>query len=241
MIIRRFASAIRSQDWVVVCIEFLLVFAGVVIALQFDNWNTVNRNQVALTEMLDRLEAELDLNDQLIESMLNRIGDGDDQRAKAFEALETCDDSPEFTRTLNAVLQELTGDFSPLLASTTLEQLNRRDPILELLSSEFRLEIGVYTNAILEEQHQLAFNAGLRWDQHVIKHPHVTANLGNYDDPSAITLAVPVSTACEDPAFRRQFFVTAVFLDSTRVRLTAFKGKMDAFREALEAEVERRS
>ncbi|MEL7283304.1 MAG: hypothetical protein AAGJ68_02285 [Pseudomonadota bacterium] len=127
------------------------------------------------------------------------------------------------------------------MASTTLEQLNRRDPILELLSSEFRLEIGVYTNAILEEQHQLAFNAGLRWDQHVIKHPHVTANLGNYDDPSAITLAVPMSTVCQDSKFRRQFFITAVFLDSTRTRLTAFKAKMDAFRDALAAEVTRRS
>ncbi|MEL7109474.1 MAG: hypothetical protein AAGL99_09410 [Pseudomonadota bacterium] len=127
------------------------------------------------------------------------------------------------------------------MASTTLEQLNRRDPILELLSSEFRLEIGVYTNAILEEQHQLAFNAGLRWDQHVIKHPHVTANLGSYDDPSAIAFAVPMSTVCQDSKFRRQFFITAVFLDSTRTRLTAFKAKMDAFRDALAAEVTRRS
>ncbi|MEL7109475.1 MAG: hypothetical protein AAGJ68_02290 [Pseudomonadota bacterium] len=104
MIIRRFASAIRRQDWVVVCIEFVLVFAGVVIALQFDNWNTVNRNQVALTEMLDRLEAELDLNDRLIESMLDRIGNSDDQRATAFEALETCDDSPVYSLTMKAVL-----------------------------------------------------------------------------------------------------------------------------------------
>lgn len=39
MILRRLGAAIRSQDWFTVAIEFVIVVAGVLFALQVDNWN----------------------------------------------------------------------------------------------------------------------------------------------------------------------------------------------------------
>ena len=39
MILRRFATAIRKQDWFTVFVEFLLIVVGLVVALQIDNWN----------------------------------------------------------------------------------------------------------------------------------------------------------------------------------------------------------
>lgn len=39
MILRRLAQAIRRQDWSIVVIEFVIVVAGVLFALQVDNWN----------------------------------------------------------------------------------------------------------------------------------------------------------------------------------------------------------
>lgn len=39
MILRRLADSFRRQDWFAVMIEFVLVVAGILPALQISNWN----------------------------------------------------------------------------------------------------------------------------------------------------------------------------------------------------------
>lgn len=66
MILQRFAAAIRRQDWFVVVVEFVVVVAGIFVALQVDRWNEQrNREQrgdrVIATirdDLLDRAEVE---------------------------------------------------------------------------------------------------------------------------------------------------------------------------------------
>lgn len=240
MIINRMAKSLKQRDWGLVIIELALVFAGVFIALQFDNWNTHNRNQAALTEMLERVSAELDLNDDVIESMRERVDLRRERREMAKRALQTCDDSAEARAALNLTLADLTGDFSPSLSNETLPQLNRRDPYLDLLSSEFRWALAVYSNHVQEEQRQLLFNAGLRWDQHVIKHPFVAADFDAGSSGVLIAPDVSMADVCEDASFRRQFFVTMIFLESTVMRLDRFRERMNTFREILTDEISSR-
>ncbi len=240
MIINRLAKSLKQRDWGLVIIELALVFAGVFIALQFDNSNTHRRNQAALTEMLQRVSAELELNDGVIDALKARVELQREARDVARRALETCDESPEARAAINQTLGDLTGDFSPSLSNETLPQLNRRDPYLDLLSSEFRWALAVYSNHILEEQRQLEFNAGLRWDQHVMKHPFVAAD---FDDASTGILIDPrrsMTDVCSDAGFGRQFFVTIIFLDSTVLRLERFRERMNVFREVLDTEIESR-
>ena len=237
MIINRVAKSLKQRDWGLVIIELALVFAGVFIALQFDNWNTHNRNQAALTEMLERVSAELDLNDDVIDNMRERVDLRREQREIAKRALQTCDASPEARAAINLTLADLTGDFSPSLSNETLPQLNRRDPYLDLLSSEFRWALAVYSNHVQEEQRQLQFNAGLRWDQHVIKHPFVAADFGSGSTGIAIAPDVSMTDLCRDASFSRQFFVTTIFLESTVLRLDRFRERMNTFRDVLTAEI----
>jgi hypothetical protein len=241
MIINRFAQSLKRRDWGLVIIELALVFAGVFIALQFDNWNTHRRNQAALTEMLERVSAELDLNDEVIDDLRARVDLRREARDVARQALQTCDDRPDARAAINQTLADLTGDFSPSLSNETLPQLNRRDPYLDLLSSEFRWALAVYSNHVQEEQRQLQFNAGLRWDQHVIKHRFVAAD---FDEESTGLLLDPnlaMTDICADASFGRQFFITTIFLDSTVLRLERFSDRMNTFREILEAEIASRS
>ena len=241
MITRRIATALRKQDWVVVLIELILVFTGVVVALQFDNWNTVNRNQRELTEMLERLDDELDLNSTVITSLGARVALNEEIRTQTVTSIESCETSPEVRTRLNATLNDLTGDFSPLLSANTLVQLNLRDQFLDLLTPEFRTALGVYTNQIEEERAQLQFNANLRWDQHVMKHPFVSADLTDLMQGIQLSPQVSLLEACQDPAFKRQLFATAIFVESTRLRVNRFQGYMDEFRTELRAEMDRRS
>lgn len=241
MIINRIARSLKQRDWGLVLIELALVFAGVFIALQFDNWNTHRRNQAALTEMLQRVSAELELNDGVIDAMTARVALRGDAREAAQQALQTCDERPEARDAVNQTLADLTGDFSPSLSNETLPQLNRRDPYLDLLSSEFRWALAVYSNHILEEQRQLQFNAGLRWDQHVMKHPFVAADFSDASTGILIDPRRSMAEVCTDAEFGRQFFVTIIFLDSTVLRLERFRERMNAFREVLDAEIDSRT
>ena len=237
MFLRRLATAFKSQDWVIVITELAMVFAGVLIALQFDNWNTTNRNQRALDEMLERVVAELDLNDDIIATLSEQIEGGSDARAAAFQALDECDGSETARVNMNSTLNDLARDYSPSLSSISLEQLNRRDAFLDLLSLDIRTALGVYSNHLQEEQNQLRFNAGLRWDQHVMTNPLVTIDLNVEEGAHSLAIPQDMTLICDDPAFRRQFFITVAFVESTRLRLQRFKEYMDAFRLALEAEI----
>ena len=237
MFLRRLATGIRQRDWLLILIELVLVIAGVLIALQFDNWNTVNRNQAALNETLGRVDAELDLNRQVIADISAKISEHQETRSSALSALEACDDRPEARREIDFILSDLTRDYSPSLSSTTLEQLNRRDAFLELLSSEFRSQLAVYTNLLHEEQTQLATNAGLRWDMHIIRHPAVSARFG---EEGGMVVNAPLSDLCQNASFKRQFYITVAFVESTRLRLERFEAQMDLFQSALDAEISQR-
>ncbi|WP_421791319.1 hypothetical protein [Hyphobacterium sp.] len=59
MILRRIADALRRQDWITVLIEFVLVIAGVLIALQVNNWNETRAAQARLDRYVDELQLDL--------------------------------------------------------------------------------------------------------------------------------------------------------------------------------------
>lgn len=60
MILSRIASALRRQDWVTVFIEFALVVAGVLVALQLDNWNQERQTRAEEKRLVSQLNIELE-------------------------------------------------------------------------------------------------------------------------------------------------------------------------------------
>lgn len=73
MIIRRMAEAIRKQDWFTVFIEFTLVVAGVLVALQFDNWNEGRRFDAMERDYLVQLREEILANDAQVQARMEFI------------------------------------------------------------------------------------------------------------------------------------------------------------------------
>jgi len=77
MILARITRAIREQNWFAVCLEFVIVIAGVVIGFQVTGW-AGERDQRAierrhLVEISDDLDIEIAAYDELIDSALYRI------------------------------------------------------------------------------------------------------------------------------------------------------------------------
>ena len=59
MILRRLASAVRRQDWFAVLTEFVIVVAGIVVAIQLDNWNEARLKAERAVEYRERLAEDL--------------------------------------------------------------------------------------------------------------------------------------------------------------------------------------
>lgn len=59
LLLRRLSHALRQQDWFQVALELLIVVAGILIALQVDNWNEQRKARAQGTDWNARLIADL--------------------------------------------------------------------------------------------------------------------------------------------------------------------------------------
>ena len=87
MIINRISSALKSQDWTTVFIEFTLVVLGVLVALEVDRYNELQKERAAEVDFLYSLERDLqrDIND--VGALLNGFSAVESFGNKAFDTL----------------------------------------------------------------------------------------------------------------------------------------------------------
>jgi hypothetical protein len=60
MILRRLAQNLKDQNWTAISIEFVLLIAGILIALQVTEWNESRRERIREHDYLVRIVTELD-------------------------------------------------------------------------------------------------------------------------------------------------------------------------------------
>lgn len=59
MILRRLAQSLQQQNWMAICIEFVLLVAGVFLGIQVANWNAERETRHKSEVFTQRLEADL--------------------------------------------------------------------------------------------------------------------------------------------------------------------------------------
>ncbi|HKJ16345.1 MAG TPA: hypothetical protein VJ984_03215 [Xanthomonadales bacterium] len=80
MIIRRIAENVRSQNWFVVAVEFVIVVVGVFMGLQVQDWNDARKERIEEQVLLKRLHVEtLELLEKQREELM-----GQNERAGAL-------------------------------------------------------------------------------------------------------------------------------------------------------------
>jgi hypothetical protein len=87
MILRRFANALREQNWATIVIEFVLLVAGVFLGIQAANWNAErdsDRRSVVFTE---RLKADLRIEAWNFEMLIGYYGQVQANARRAVDAL----------------------------------------------------------------------------------------------------------------------------------------------------------
>lgn len=91
MILRRFAKAIKDQDWSAIVIEFVIVVAGIFVGLQVNEWNDQRQLRERELIYLERLEEDLTRMDAEFAEILERGAGRHKATRRTLHALENCD------------------------------------------------------------------------------------------------------------------------------------------------------
>lgn len=217
MILRRVIEHVRHQEWTAIWIDLVIVVVGVFIGIQVANWNEARADRAAYEAALGRLDAEIDTNLAYLAAFDLDIEDSLGTGSRALTVLQSCVDSEENLRIVDAgldrirgtsglhprriALEELTSN-PRLLAQQTPGERQRFSDLLYFFdvlqqtadSSEKRPEdSGMENNPLLRigaPYRQAAKYYGFQWESTRRK----------------LELAVPVSAACKDNQLLKSFF-----------------------------------
>jgi len=141
VIFRNIASALRRQDWYAVAIEFGLVVAGVLGALELDTWAQRRDDRQAYEAALDRLRGEITANLETIKLAEEEIAFELPKVRGALDALETCSDDAVTLRTVNDGLAFISGTNGLTQRDIALGELTSSPSLLALQSPAMRLRL----------------------------------------------------------------------------------------------------
>lgn len=141
MILKRLATALRKQDWTTVLVEFIIVVAGIFVALQVNEWalERDNRRQehAALERLLTEAESTLDALNQGIERS-NRING---IRRTAIQFIDSDQPVPEDDLMLRVGINTL-AQFPPFIpVAVTYQELTSAGQMQLIRSAELREKI----------------------------------------------------------------------------------------------------
>ena len=242
MLLRRVMEHVKTQNWFAVGIDLVIVVVGVVIGIQVANWNDDRNNKVGLVASLERLDREVTLNIEMIDTILAKFQDGQQDFDQGREALNKCLDSPEGKAALERLLFDLVDDVQPNFTTVALDQLASQVRYQDLLSVQFQDDFGIYAGRLKEEHEQLISHYEKMWSHQVTFHPSIGAFFGSdwltYKD-WGFTLDKPFAEICADSSFRNRFMNTIGFYTAINWRLEGFKAEAERFQNAIAEELER--
>ena len=123
MILRRFAESLQQQNWAAIAIEFVLLVLGVFLGIQVANWNEARADRAAYEAAIGRLSAEIDTNlaslDTFDVDIQNSLATG----SRALTVLQSCVDSEENRRIVDAGLDTIRGTAGLHPRRTALDEI----------------------------------------------------------------------------------------------------------------------
>lgn len=123
MILRRIANALKRQDWATVGVEFVLIIAGVLIALQVNNWNENRQARAQERVYLERLYYDLERSREDTRGNFEFMSGSADDASFIVTALRDCSLSPDDKDRFATGMFRLGKLAQPTLIDTTLEEL----------------------------------------------------------------------------------------------------------------------
>jgi len=217
VILRRLTQSLKDQNWTAIWIEFILLVTGVFLGIQVSNWNEARADRAAYEAALGRLGAEIDTNLASLDTFDVSIKKDLATGGRALTVLQSCVDSEENRRVVDAGLATIRGTSGlhphrnalnemtsnpRLLAQQTRAQRQRFSGLL------YYFDVLQQTADSMErrpEDNGMEYNPLLR----VGAQTSFSSNYFGFDWTSSrrkLELAVPVAQACHDNLLIKSFF-----------------------------------
>jgi hypothetical protein len=208
VIFRSIARALRRQDWYAIAIEFGLVVAGVLGALELDSWAKRRDDQQAYAAALDRLRGEITANLEVTKLAEEEIAIELPMVRGALDALETCSDDAATLRTVNEGLAFISGTNGLTQRDSALRELTSSPALLALQSPAIRRRLADLLFYLEVVEREARFNELMPFENRperlsVLSPGPWTERQTRYlgidftSDRRLPQLNVPVSVACE--------------------------------------------
>lgn len=217
MILRRIAQHLRKQEWTAIGIDFLIVVLGVFVATQVTDWNNGRLARDDYRRAVERLDAEIAANIEIIESETPSIESSLADANRGLDVLQSCQDSEANRAAVNEGLLQIRGTSSLRLRTRALREMVTSPALLARQSEAEREHFSAlldYMELFAEELrfyeiHPLAQRIE---DISILRVGQQEAATFNYAGAEyqrlrrPITLGVPVSQACRNTELIAAFF-----------------------------------
>jgi len=217
MILRRVIAHFRKQEWTAIGIDFVIVVVGVFVATQVTDWNNARLERAEYLRAVERLDAEISANLEIIDGTLPEVITALDNANRALDALQTCADSAENEAAVNAGLEAIRGTNGLPLRRRALTDLTTSPTLLAQQSADERQVFSDLLDYLLLFEQEARFAELHPLAERVEDNPlirigpsgTVTFTYAGAEYTRVgrhMLLAVPVSRACNDDRLIKSFF-----------------------------------
>ena len=230
MIQRRVADALRKQDWSTVIIEFVLVVAGVLVALQFDNWNEDRQDRLDEIYYLGRILADIDdsiaSNNATIDYLERKAQSSSWVVAKLRDGSLEQGEESEFKERYLEIGDWRTGDF----IDSTLQELRSSGRLHIIRSRALRERLGRF-ELRLESHRRARDNLG---DFQKSLELEIMARIDRFNIDGQETLLSSFDELAQDKVLIRYLDRHALFYAARLGNVRELQGSLDELRQHAE-------
>jgi hypothetical protein len=217
MILRRIAEHVKAQNWTAVALDFVIVVSGVVIGLQVSNWNDARSDRRDYEAALDRLRTETASNLQTISTLEDELSAYATRITEGFDALLSCNDTPENRRLAESALNGITGTLGVALKTRALTELTENEKLLSEQAPDVRQRLSKARFRIDTFLREADFAERIPLEERVQNNPVVKVGENETRDVSffgidysrpqrRLSIGAPLEQACKDDKLLKSYY-----------------------------------
>lgn len=221
MLLRNLTKHVKDQNWFAVALDFMIVVLGVLLGMQFTNWNTSRGDETSYQDAMTRLSEESqEIWMGSLETTARTQSQLEDVQA-AIVVLETCRTGKTADAIVDLGLNNIRSSSGTRARSDALDLLVTNEHLLERQTSSIRTQLRQYAQLLDGITRVSDLIQPIAEIDEVDKHPRVglTSKLDpseslNGTDVRRARIVGPLEEVCKDPTFLKMFYRwerTAVF------------------------------
>jgi hypothetical protein len=232
MILRSLAQALRRQDWLAIAIEFLIVVAGIFVALQVTDWNEQRQLRARELNYLQRMAEDVARMESAFDQILARGGGRSAVALRAFRALEHCDRSLARPEDFRIVLAGYQNQPTPMLITRTYAEMVSSGALASMADRELSGAIASLFGALADYK---TFVQGVRVSLPVVDRVLWSHVDFSYDDEGRPTLRqFDFASACRNRELRNAVWEVRDLLQDWETTTVQTVGQLRQFAEQLD-------